>query len=40
MYNLYSEIKGQAAIRALFRTALDRQPPGVLGIFPIRWLRS
>jgi hypothetical protein len=34
--NLYSETKGQAAIRALFRTALDRTGnlPAFPGIFP------
>ena len=36
MCNLYSETKGQAAIRALFRTALDRTGnlPAFPGIFP------
>ena len=36
MCNLYSETKGQAAIRALFRTAHDRTGnlPAFPGIFP------
>ena len=36
MCNLYSETKGQAAIRALFRTAHDRAGnlPAFPGIFP------
>jgi hypothetical protein len=36
MCNLYSETKGQAPIRALFRTPHDRTGnlPGFLGIFP------
>jgi putative SOS response-associated peptidase YedK len=36
MCNLYSEAKGQAAIRALFRTAHDRTGnlPAFPGIFP------
>jgi hypothetical protein len=36
MCNLYSETKGQAAIRALFRTAYDRTGnlPTFPGIFP------
>jgi hypothetical protein len=43
MCNLYSETKGQAAIRTLFRTAHDRTGnlPAFPGIFPpIRWRRS